>query len=188
MMQEKQYLYRLTFPNGMVYIGATSDIESRWANNGSHYKGQYVWGAIQEFGWDNIKREVLLHLPESYENDEHIRTLEKDFIRAYGDMCYNLKSTKKHHLEQTLKGREKGCYAPKVLWTIDGVSKPAKDWCVEKGVSYGRVVHIVQKYGLTPEQAVQLPAVPRNMSLRAIEYWRRCGYDFFGETETQSRA
>ena len=56
----KNTLYKLTFPNGMVYIGVSQNVTSRWFGDGSHYKGQKVWEAIQEFGWDNIEKELLL--------------------------------------------------------------------------------------------------------------------------------
>jgi len=66
----KRYLYKLTFPNGMVYIGCTYDIKQRWAGKGAHYYGMKVYEAIKEFGWDNIKKEILLFLPDENGNSE----------------------------------------------------------------------------------------------------------------------
>lgn len=53
-------LYCHVFPNGKMYIGITKqDPEQRW-KNGEGYKGQQVYLAIQEFGWENVLHEVLL--------------------------------------------------------------------------------------------------------------------------------
>lgn len=38
-MQTKRYVYKLTFPDGMVYFGSTSDVKRRWGESGAEYKG-----------------------------------------------------------------------------------------------------------------------------------------------------
>lgn len=55
-------VYRHTFPDGKVYIGKTqNDPYERWGHNGRGYQGQNkVFNAILEFGWANIKHEVML--------------------------------------------------------------------------------------------------------------------------------
>lgn len=88
----KKYLYRLTFPNGKVYIGVTSNIHQRWISQGAAYKGSVVGEAIQQFGWDNVKKEVLLHLPgknDAYEKEKTIKKMEGELIKAYGEKSYN---------------------------------------------------------------------------------------------------
>lgn len=59
-MSMKDYkVYKHTFPNGKVYIGITRQkIELRW-KNGLGYFGQYVYKAINKYGWENVKHEVL---------------------------------------------------------------------------------------------------------------------------------
>lgn len=55
-------IYKHTFPNGKVYIGATKlPIEIRWGKNGRGYpKGQpRMFEAIMEFGWANVTHEIL---------------------------------------------------------------------------------------------------------------------------------
>ena len=178
---DKQYLYKLTFPNGMVYIGVAFDVKERWANNGLHYRGQKVYQYIKEFGWDNIKREVLLYIPYSddnwYENSRAIHKKERELIREYGERCYNRQANKNFHKEVAERSRAKGVYDAKVLWTVEGVTKPAKDWCAERGVTYTRMKRIIERYGVSPEQALNLPPVPNNMTRRAEEYWRSQGFD-----------
>lgn len=61
MNKNKEYcVYKHTAPNGKVYIGQTCKIpSSRWSN-GNGYKGNpYFWNAIQKYGWDSFKHEIL---------------------------------------------------------------------------------------------------------------------------------
>lgn len=53
-------VYKHTFPNGKVYIGTTcKKPEERW-DSGKGYIGQdRMVRAIIEYGWDNVKHEVL---------------------------------------------------------------------------------------------------------------------------------
>lgn len=54
-------VYKHTFPNGKVYIGSTSQKpEYRW-NYGKGYKYYHpkMFQDIVEYGWDNIKHEIL---------------------------------------------------------------------------------------------------------------------------------
>lgn len=54
-------VYKHTFPNGKVYFGYTSykNPKQRWGKNGEGYKDQPVYDAIEHFGWDNIKHEII---------------------------------------------------------------------------------------------------------------------------------
>lgn len=54
-------VYVHTSPSNKAYIGITSkDIKERWGLDGSHYKkNKHFWNAIQKYGWDNFKHEVL---------------------------------------------------------------------------------------------------------------------------------
>lgn len=54
-------VYKHTFPNGKVYFGYTSykNTNKRWGKNGDGYKNQPVYDAIEHFGWDNIKHEIV---------------------------------------------------------------------------------------------------------------------------------
>ena len=112
-MYHKQYLYKMTFPNGMVYIGTAFDIRQRWANHGAGYRSQKVWAAIKEFGWENIKKEVLLYLPcdeNCWSNDQRIRKMERELIREYDGRSYNVQCTKAGGELIAQKTRESGVY------------------------------------------------------------------------------
>lgn len=72
-------IYKLTFPNGKVYIGQTKlQPEQRW-KNGKGYKGQAVYIPIITYGWDNVKKEIL------HENltAEQANELETHYIKVF---------------------------------------------------------------------------------------------------------
>ena len=54
-------VYKHTCPNGKVYIGKTCQKpEHRWLSNGNGYKRCVeFYRAIQRYGWENIKHEIL---------------------------------------------------------------------------------------------------------------------------------
>lgn len=61
------FLYKHTNQiNGKVYIGITNDISRRWRNQGIEYKPHSsntsrFWNAIQKYGWNNFKHEILIN-------------------------------------------------------------------------------------------------------------------------------
>lgn len=86
--------------NGKRYIGITSKTPSRrWGNGGRGYKkNQHFWKAIQKYGWNNFKHEVLL----TNETFEYACAVEKCLVKHYKTnnplYGYNLTS-----------GGDKGC-------------------------------------------------------------------------------
>lgn len=56
--EEQWSVYKLTFPNNKIYIGISKAPETRWSK-GEGYRNQSVYEAIKEFGWDNIKHDIL---------------------------------------------------------------------------------------------------------------------------------
>lgn len=53
-------MYKHTSPSNKVYIGIAKDVKHRWRNNGSGYKGSTrIWYAIQKYGWDNFKHDIV---------------------------------------------------------------------------------------------------------------------------------
>lgn len=62
-MSEKYYVYKHTTPNDKVYIGITKHNPSiRWGKGGYGYRTQVIfYRAIQKYGWDNIKHEILFN-------------------------------------------------------------------------------------------------------------------------------
>lgn len=74
-------VYMHTTPSGKKYVGITSyTTTTRWGCDGGRYKrNPYFWNAIQKYGWDNIKHEVL------YENltEEEAKEAEIRLIAQY---------------------------------------------------------------------------------------------------------
>ena len=73
-------LYLHTVPNGKRYYGITmQEPEKRWANGKGYKNNQYFTNAINKYGWDNIKHEILFDdLTES-----EAKELEQYFIQWY---------------------------------------------------------------------------------------------------------
>lgn len=60
-LQKENYcVYIHTSPSNKVYIGITSQNppEKRWLN-GRGYKNSYFYNAIEKYGWNNIKHDIL---------------------------------------------------------------------------------------------------------------------------------
>ena len=81
-----------TSPSGKVYIGITCrKVERRWGVDGSGYKSHpFFWNAIQKYGWNNFKHEIILYNLSKEEACEK----EKEYIAKYRaneqDYGYNL--------------------------------------------------------------------------------------------------
>ena len=54
-------VYKHTCPNGKVYIGMTGISPARrWQQGKNYITNTYFYRAIQKYGWDNIKHEILI--------------------------------------------------------------------------------------------------------------------------------
>jgi group I intron endonuclease len=89
------YLYIMTFPNGKKYVGITVNLGKRKschksrAKNGCDYS-EYLYNAINKYGWENIEWEVA----DGYESWDELCELEIEAIATYNttnkDVGYNL--------------------------------------------------------------------------------------------------
>ena len=73
-------VYKLTDPNGKVYIGCTGKtVEERWRKGWHYNRRTIIYKAIREFGWENFEKKILC------ENltREGAEKLEKWFIAYY---------------------------------------------------------------------------------------------------------
>lgn len=166
-MVNKRYVYRFTFPNGMVYFGVTNDINKRWANNGDHYKSQPIGRYIRIYGWQNIHKEILYEGDGSLNCNEQCLNIERSLIELWGESCYNHNANSIHH---PTKGRG-------LKWTIDDVTKTAVEWCREYSKEYCKVINRMNRHNLTPKQALTYPPVPASMRCKAKEYWQSLGLE-----------
>lgn len=79
-------VYKHTSPHGKVYIGQTCQTLKRRYRNGEGYKhNQYFYNAIQKYGWDNFKHEIVCSDLTGKEAD----WLEKYLISYYNSSNRN---------------------------------------------------------------------------------------------------
>lgn len=83
-------LYRHTSPSGKVYIGITKRKPNwRWSNGNGYRRGQPVFAhAIEKYGWENIKHEVML----SNLSEKEAKCFEVIYIALYKNLglSYNM--------------------------------------------------------------------------------------------------
>ena len=103
---KKYCVYKHTCPNGKVYVGITCrKPEIRW-NHGAGYSTQLFGRAVEKYGWDNIRHEILI---EGLSKEEACAE-EQRMIAEYGSTDpgrgYNLTSGGEHY-NPTKEWREK---------------------------------------------------------------------------------
>lgn len=74
-------VYKHTFPNGKVYIGITSkkNVKRRWESGIGYRSQSYMYKAIQKYGWENIKHEIIA---ENLTKEQACQ-MEIDLIKQY---------------------------------------------------------------------------------------------------------
>lgn len=103
----KFFVYKHTFPNNKVYIGITQQQpEERW-KNGLGYKGAVVFNAIQKYGWDNIKHEVLFSGLTQEEAEQKEIELIQEYNSADHIHGYNIALGGSHGGKQSEETKEK---------------------------------------------------------------------------------
>lgn len=85
-------VYKHTAPNGKVYIGQTgTKPEQRWKKDGKGYiSSPLFYNAIQKYGWDNFKHEIIsknLSLKEANWLENYLIRYYNSDNRKYG---YNI--------------------------------------------------------------------------------------------------
>lgn len=106
---DKYIVYKHTAPNGKVYIGQTKKTTSdRWKSGKGytcHHHG-YFWKAIEKYGWDNIKHEILFdgltkELADYYE--QYFIEIYRSTDRLYGYNCQSGGSRNYEYSEDSRK-------------------------------------------------------------------------------------
>lgn len=96
-MKEKKFcVYKHTFPNGKVYIGITSKMpKNRWQNGSGYTKDHQnvMYNAIQKYGWENVKHEILfdnLTLSEAQQKEIELIKEYNSYIHSENSNGYNM--------------------------------------------------------------------------------------------------
>ena len=131
-------VYKHTAPNGKIYIGITADKPSHRWNNGNGYKAnEHFYSAIQKYGWDNFKHEILfdgLTKSEAAQKEIELINQSKSNDRDFG---YNISiggeasASGSHHTEETKKKMSEARSGENCYWygkrrsaeTIEKISK-----------------------------------------------------------------
>lgn len=99
-MRNTYKVYKLTnIINNKIYFGVTKgDPEARW-NKGNGYKHNPIfYNDIQKYGWDNIKKEVLIEL----EDKDQALLLESQLMKEYNttdsEFGYNILAKKEFNI------------------------------------------------------------------------------------------
>lgn len=126
-------VYKHTAPNGKVYIGITSQsCNKRWRSGKGYKHNQHFSSAIKEFGWDNIRHEVL------YENitQEEAQRIEIELISEYksynGDFGYNIERGGLLHDSTSEETKQKLSQANKGKFTGEKHPNYGKRWTEEQ--------------------------------------------------------
>lgn len=125
-MDNNYCVYRHTAPNGKVYIGITCrKPQERWGVAGNGYKSnKHFYSAIQKYGWDNIKHEILYDGITA----EQAENYEKWFIFVHDS------SNRKFGYNNTLGGE----HGKMSAHTIEEDRKRGKTLIGEKNPFYGK--------------------------------------------------
>lgn len=112
-------------PNNKRYIGITGqNLERRWRKNGEGYKHHlYFWNAIQKYGWDNFKHEILytdltkeeaeqkeIELIEYYKSNNSDYGYNMSIGGESGSKGYKYTDEQKKHMSEVHKGKKNGMY------------------------------------------------------------------------------
>lgn len=173
--REPRQVYMLTFPNGMVYVGCTCDVKSRWNGRGAGYESLEVGKAIKEFGWENVRKDVVFQLPDDCEGSAEVcRYIEEFLIKKFEKNNYNMKGTSR--------------YDNRVMVPVFGELLSVSGMIEKYGRTKVYVAHTrLKKYNITIEEALTLPAAPPHMRQRQKEYWRSLGYDVKDLTDEEKK-
>lgn len=148
-------VYIHTFPNGKRYVGLTKqEVDARW-QNGKGYKGQPVFKAICNLGWDNIQHEVINGLTR-----EEAQKKEKELIELYDTVNngYNVAPGGgcggNPWIEYEYNGKK---YSPDELAKLSPVD----------GLTGHDITNRINCHGHTIDEALSLPLIHKN---QLIEY------------------
>ena len=118
---EKFIVYKHTCPNGKVYIGITKHtLQKRCSGGKSGYRhNKHFQSAIEKYGWENIKHEVLysdLTKDEACQKEIELIALCKSNDRRYGynksiggehNKGFHLSERAKQKVSEAQKGRKR---------------------------------------------------------------------------------
>ena len=106
-MTSNYYVYKHTSPSEKIYIGITSQTpENRWRNGNGYKKHSHFYNAIQKYGWDNFKHEILfanLTKEEAEQKEIELIKMYKSNCKTHGYNIDNGGNSNGKHSDETRK-------------------------------------------------------------------------------------
>lgn len=150
-MENNYTVYIHKFPNNKYYVGLTKmKPEQRW-RHGEGYKTQYVYKAIQKYGWDNIKHIIY---KDNLTSEEAMK-LEQELVEQYNSTIdgYNVNP-----------GGELGYGSPNV-YNYKGKGYTIYQMLEDKNINIYSISHRCARYrletGWTPEDTFETPPMDK---------------------------
>lgn len=86
-------VYKHTGPTGKVYIGITKrKPQKRWNSGHGYEANRYFYRAIQKYGWENFKHEIIADGLNKEEASEMERKLISEYDSTNPDVGYNIEA------------------------------------------------------------------------------------------------
>ena len=136
-MKKNYTVYKHTSPSGKVYIGITGvKPEVRWKSGSGYRNNKHFKSAIQKYGWDNFKHEILFEKLTKEEAEQKEIELIAYYKSAKQEFGYNLSTGGRCHSAGIKQSDESN---KKRSRTLKGhkVSNETKRKLKEKGVLFG---------------------------------------------------
>ena len=111
-------IYKITNPNGLVYIGSSRSIYRRWLRHREGNKKTRLHGSIREFGWKNHVFEISHELPIDV-SDEVLLTYEQLYIDLHREANLGMLNVK------DAGSSAKFTDESKLLMSLSHIGKPA---------------------------------------------------------------
>jgi group I intron endonuclease len=104
-MERIGYIYKLTAPNGKVYIGQTSSLEKRMSayTRGNCKQQKKLYSSMKKYGWDNFQKEIIT---SGDFTDEGLNQLEIHYIRLFNSFRGGLNMTPGGDRPPSYKGKK----------------------------------------------------------------------------------
>ena len=183
-------VYKHTTPSVKVYIGITGKpVLKRWLNGRGYRRNNHFWNAIQKYGWDNIRHEILesgLTREEAGEAERKYIALYQSYDQAKGyNLTFGGEKGAKHTIEsrkklsQARKGKRYNVGVPFTEERKRHLRENHADVSGEKNPNYGkkwtqeqitiRQAHRVYKRG--SENPGAKPILQLDMDGRLVKRW-----------------
>ena len=179
-MDKNYKVYKHTFPNEKVYIGITKQIpEKRWLWGYGYNCNSYMQNAINKYGWNNIKHEILfdnLTKEEAEQKEIELIAFYKSNQRKFGyniangGFYHNVSDETRQKMSNSAKGKiiseqakqklhlkNGGCnnpmfnkkHTPEALAKIIASIKRKPVVCIETNIKYNSIMDCSKMTGIS---------------------------------------